>query len=80
MKFKLVTTETFGTVPCDFYRNMNDDTLLIRKQIRQTLEYKDLSKAIRKIHSKHKDRLELLCSRLKLGNIQNTDNLFTSKD
>lgn len=34
MKFKLVTIETFGTVPCDFYRNMNVDTLLIRKQIR----------------------------------------------
>lgn len=32
MKFKLVTTETFWTVLCDFYRNMNIDTLLIRKQ------------------------------------------------
>ena len=24
MKLKLITTESFGTVPCDFYRNMND--------------------------------------------------------
>lgn len=27
MKFKLITTETFGTVPCNFYRNMNDEML-----------------------------------------------------
>lgn len=47
MKLKLITTETFGTVPCDFYRNMNDD-MLFREQIRQALEYKDSSKAIRK--------------------------------
>ena len=41
MKLKLITTETFGTVPCDFYRNMNDDMLLTREQIGQALEYKD---------------------------------------
>lgn len=45
MKLKLITTETFGTVPCDFYRNMNDDMLLTREQIGQALEYKDPSKA-----------------------------------
>ena len=33
MKFKLVTTETFGTVPYDLYRNMNDNILLIGEQI-----------------------------------------------
>ena len=48
MKLKLITTETFGIVPCDFYRNMNDDMLLTREQIGQALEYKDSSEAIRK--------------------------------
>lgn len=33
MKLKLITTETFNTVPCDFYRNMNDGMLLTREQI-----------------------------------------------
>lgn len=35
MKLKLITTETFGTVSCDFYRNMNDDMLLTREQYLQ---------------------------------------------
>lgn len=48
MKLELITTETFSTVPCDLYRNMNDDMLLTREQIGQALDYKDSSKAIRK--------------------------------
>ena len=55
---KLITTETFGDLSCNFYRNMNDDILLTREQIGQALEYSDPSKAIRKIHLKHKDRLD----------------------
>ena len=54
---KLVTTETFGNVPCDFYRNINDDILLTRNQIGTALEYSDPNTAITKIHSRHKDRL-----------------------
>lgn len=80
MKLKLITTETFGTVPCDFYRNMNDDMLLTREQIGQALEYKDPSKAIRKIHLKHKDRLGPLCIKLKLDNNQNGANLSKSEE
>lgn len=80
MKLKLITTETFGTVSCDFYRNMNDDMLLTREQIGQALEYKDPSKTIRKIHLKHKDRLEPLCIRLKLDNNQNGANLSKSEE
>lgn len=30
---KLVTTENFGSISCDFYRNMNDDILLTREHI-----------------------------------------------
>lgn len=63
---KLITTENFGNISCDFYRNMNDDILLTREQIGSALEYVDPGKAIRKIHLKHKDRLEPLCARIKL--------------
>ena len=59
---------------------MNDDMLLTREQIGQALEYKDPSKAIRKIHLKHKDRLEPLCIRLKLDNNQNGANLSKSEE
>lgn len=36
---KLITTETFGDLSCNFYRNMNDDILLTREQIGTALEY-----------------------------------------
>lgn len=64
---KLITTEKFGDLDCSFYRNMNNDILLTREQIGAALEYADPSKAIRKIHLKHQDRLEPLCLRLKLS-------------
>lgn len=60
---KLVTTENFENLECNFYRNMNDDILLTREQIGQALKYMDPAKAIQKIHLKHKDRLEDLCLR-----------------
>ena len=63
---KLITTEKFGDLDCDFYRNLNDDILLTREQVGMALEYANPSKAIRKIHLAHKDRLEPLCTRQKL--------------
>lgn len=60
---KLITTENFGDLQCNFYRNINDDVLLTREQVGTALEYSDPSKAIQKIHLKHKDRLESLCLR-----------------
>lgn len=57
---KLVTTETFGDLPCDFYRNMNDDILLTREQIGTALEYSQPRAALSKIHKNHKDRLDTL--------------------
>ena len=62
---KLITTENFGNISCDFYRNMNDDILLTREQIGSALEYTNPSKAIQQIHLRHKDRLEPLCLRIK---------------
>lgn len=55
---KLITTETFGDLSCNFYRNMNDDILLTREQIGIALEYSDPMVAIGKIHKRHKDRLD----------------------
>ena len=62
---KLITTENFGNISCDFYRNMNNDILLTREQIGTALEYTNPSKAIQQIHLRHKDRLEPLCLRIK---------------
>lgn len=59
---------------------MNNDILLTREQIGKALEYKDPSKAIRKIHLKHRDRLEPLCVRTKLSSIQNGANLSKSEE
>lgn len=55
---KLITTETFGDLSCNFYRNMNNDILLTREQIGLALEYSDPMVAIGKIHKRHKDRLD----------------------
>ena len=54
---KLVTTENFGNISCDFYRNMNDDILLTREQIGTALKYTNPSKAIQQIHLRHKGKL-----------------------
>ena len=68
---KLVTTENFGNLECNFYRNMNDDILLTREQIGQALEYSNPSTAIKNLHRKHKDRLDLFSVQIKLGGLQN---------
>lgn len=62
---KLITTEKFGDLDCNFYRNMNNDILLTREQIGTALEYANPQKAIDNIHSKHKDRLDKLSITLK---------------
>ena len=59
-RLKLITTETFGDLSCNFYRNMNDDILLTREQIGLALEYADPVNSIYKIHKRHKDRLDNL--------------------
>ena len=57
---KLITTETFGDLSCNFYRNMNDDILLTREQIGNALEYVNPDDSLSKIHKRHKDRLDNL--------------------
>ena len=62
----LISTETFNNLPCNFYRNINDDILLTREQIGQALEYSNPQKAIDNIHSKHRNRLDELSVTTKL--------------
>lgn len=59
-ELKLITTETFGDLPCNFYCNMNDEILLTREQIGTALEYANPDVALSIIHKKHKSRLDNL--------------------
>lgn len=68
---KLITTENFGELQCNFYRNINNDILLTREQIGTALEYSNPSTAIKNLHRKHKDRLDTLSMKIKLGGFQN---------
>lgn len=63
----LITTETFNNLPCNFYRNINDDILLTREQIGQALEYAYPDDALSKIHKRHFDRLDPLSVVVKLA-------------
>ena len=55
---KLMKTENFETIPCDFWVDANGEYLVTREQIGKALGYSNPSKAIEKIHSRHKDRLD----------------------
>ena len=61
---ELVTTENFGSVTCDFYRNVGNEIFMTREQIGEALEYSNPAKAIQKLHLKHPDRLESLSIRI----------------
>lgn len=64
---KLITTEKFGDLDCNFYRNINDDILLTREQIGTALEYVYPDDALSKIHNRHKERLDPLSVIVKLA-------------
>lgn len=67
---QLITTESFGSVRCDFYRNTDNDIMLTREQIGRALEYADPVKAIQKIYLSHQNRLDSLSVSLKTGHPQ----------
>ena len=56
-KLALVKSENFGGVTCDFYQGMGE-IWMTRRQIGEALEYRDPEDAIRKIHERHKERLD----------------------
>lgn len=55
---QLIKSENFGTAQCDFYGNGNNEFFMTREQIGRALEYSNHSDAIRKIHDRHKERLD----------------------
>lgn len=56
---KLVETDVFNEIAtCDFWGNANNEYLVTREQIGRALGYKNPSEAIKKIHMKHRDRLD----------------------
>lgn len=63
---QLITTENFGDLSCNFYRNMNDDILLTREQIGSALEYANPDTALSIIHKKHKERLDKLSTVIRM--------------
>ena len=76
-KLELITTENFGNIECNFYKNSDNDILLTREQIGTALEYANPNVALSKIHSKHKDRLDPLSVVTKL---ESTDEKCTKQD
>jgi len=67
MSLQLVTTEKFGELDCNFYRNMNDEVLVTREQIGSALGYNEPNKSIDKIHQRHKERLDMFSTTVTLG-------------
>lgn len=61
----LVTTEKFGELDCNFW-NSSDEMYLTREQVGRALEYTNPKKAIEKIHSNHRGRLNPLSHTAKL--------------
>ncbi|QEY33844.1 hypothetical protein FL966_01615 [Caproiciproducens galactitolivorans] len=57
MNLQLIKSESFGSVECDFYGNGKNEFFMTREQIGCALGYSDPSDAIRKIHDRHKERL-----------------------
>ena len=56
---KLITTENFEDVaPCDFWVDINDEYFLTREQIGRALGYNNPSEAIKKMHQRHRERLD----------------------
>jgi prophage antirepressor-like protein len=54
----LLKSEKFGSVNCDFYEEGNN-FWMTREQIGTALEYQNPREAIKLIHKRHKDRLEM---------------------
>lgn len=72
-KLELVKSEKFGEVECNFYKNNNGDIFVTRNQIGKALEYSDPNTSIRKIHNRHKERLDKFSVQVKLVGADNKE-------
>lgn len=71
---ELIKTETYNnTVPCDFYHNEKNDVYMTREQIGRALGYADPSNSIKKIHKRHRDRLDKFCIKEKVKTLKTQD-------
>lgn len=66
---RLVTTEEFNGINCDFYRS-SQDIWMTRKQIGEALGYHNPQIAVGKIHQAHADTIEEFSMLTELGNTQ----------
>ncbi|NHM25959.1 hypothetical protein G7K71_02820 [Desulfofundulus sp. TPOSR] len=82
-EYRLVKSEPFGTVVCNFYESRNGEVWLTRRQIGEALEYKYPENAIKNIHMRYRERLDkfLRVAQIELpsGGIQKVV-LYTWKD
>ena len=62
----LATQKPFGTLTCDFYKDDSNEFYMTREQIGTALEYDDPRKRIAVIHTRNKDRLDLLSRRFQI--------------
>lgn len=73
---KLITTENFENgvvengIPCDFWKDVNEEYFITREQIGRALGYDEPNKSIDKIHSRHKDRLDRFSTTVNLGMVE----------
>jgi prophage antirepressor-like protein len=67
---KLVKSENFGAVKCDFWRDENGQIWMTREQIGRALEYADPDKAIANIHDRNHDRLDKFSTTLNLRKVE----------
>lgn len=58
MSLKLITTEKFGDLDCNFYRNFKGEILLSQRQIGKALGYYNSTEAIQEICKKYKKDFE----------------------
>ncbi len=66
---QLVTQESFGNVPVDFYRKSGEQVWMTREQIGTALEYADVSH-VAKLHARHKDRLDQFSTYVKVTQVE----------
>lgn len=67
----LFRKENFNGITCDLWKNECGDIFMTRKQIGESLEYSDPQKAIDKIHSRNKERLDKFSVTVKLVGTDN---------
>lgn len=83
---KLITTENFedgvveNGIPCDFWKDVNEEYFITREQIGRALGYSNPRKAIEQIHMRHKDRIDKFSCVIKSEISRSPQSDPTSKD